>query len=101
MGAVAEDGNGPDRMMMEREPSTSEIAEDLREIRAGIDRLIDTVERTYVRLDVYRAEQASLELRVGRVEERNQWLARVAVSGLALPILVAVILGLIVAGGFS
>ena len=85
--------------MPDREPTLGEIARGLRELKASTDRLIETIERTYVRRDVHGAEQAAMEQRVGRVEERLNWTFRVAVSGLLLPVLVVLILAIIVAIG--
>jgi predicted nucleic acid-binding Zn-ribbon protein len=82
-----------------REPTPAEIAEDLRELRSAVDRLAEVVERTYVRFDVYRAEQKSLEARVAKVEERHTWVARTAMAGLLLPIVVAVVLAVILTSG--
>ena len=87
--------------MIDREPTLGEIAEDLRDLMRSVDRLTETVERTYVRLDVYRAEQTGIVERVRRMEDRLTWVGRAAVTGLLLPILVAVILALILTGGGS
>lgn len=76
-----------------------ESAEDMDDLKKSLARLVDAVERTYVRLDVYRAEQESVQRRVDRVEERLTWVSRAAVTGLLLPALVTLILALFMAGG--
>lgn len=82
-----------------REPTLGEIWDDLQEMKASIGELSSKIDRTYVRQDVYAAEQAArngerrtLEARVGRVEERFTWIARTALTALVLPILSSTLL---------
>lgn len=93
-----------------REPSTDELAEDLARIeravergasetRAAIEALAAKMEQTYVRQDVYDARHSILMSRVDKVEERSTWLGRTAVTALLLPILVAIVAAVILAGG--
>jgi hypothetical protein len=92
-----------------REPTLGEVADDLRELRewmategketrAALDRLTNQVASTYVRQDVYLAEQTAIKGRVAAVEERNQWLARTALTALALPIIVGVVVAVLLMG---
>lgn len=96
--------------MSPRVPDPSELAEDLaeikqmvasgsRETRDAIDALALKIETTYVRRDVYDARHTILEVRVGKVEERQTWTNRTAITAIVLPILVAVVAVYIQTGG--
>lgn len=95
---------------MAREPTLGEVADDLRELRdavdkngdelrRAVDRLTEQIAETYVRKDVYEARHGTLIDRVAKVEERQTWSTRTAVTALLLPILVAVIVALVLTGG--
>lgn len=96
--------------MTSREPTLGEIAEDLSEIKSILSNLPDHIARTYVRQDVYNARhdalraavdsaQLSMTKRIEELEASLKWAWRTAVTGLMLPMIVAVLTALIVALG--
>jgi len=93
-----------------RVPEPGELAEDLARIEAAVERgsaemrrafdvLSTRIESTYVRQDVYDLAHRNLEGRVRTVEDRHTWLARTSITALVLPILVAIVAAIILAGG--
>lgn len=94
-----------------RVPDPAELADDLAEIKAAVEagardtrRAIDTlatrIESTYMRQDVFHLAHNGLEHRVKNVEERHTWLSRTAITALVLPVIVAVVAAVLLAGGF-
>lgn len=114
-----------------RTPEPDELAEDIAEIKRSLAELIGRIEALpFLRLDVYEARHTSLrneialemaamtrrldgvesqtggrfktvEARIEKVEDRHTWVARTAVAGLLLPIIVALVVGALLAGGGS
>lgn len=101
-----------------REPSTAELADDMAELKATLSEVNSKLDNLpYVRTDVYEARHTSLRAevalqlagiettmralakRVGTVEERHTWVARTAVAGVLLPVIVALVVGALLAGG--
>lgn len=93
-----------------RTPDAAELAEDLAEIkrmlhdgnrdtRQSFVDLTRTIEATYVRKDVYASDQRESERRVSRVEERNTWAFRTALTAFVLPLLVLIVGALWLSGG--
>ena len=89
-----------------RVPDPAELADDLAEIKAAVDRgfsenrkaidaLSARIESTYVRKDVYDLGHKQLALRVSNVEDRHTWVARTAMTALMLPILVGIVVAII------
>jgi outer membrane murein-binding lipoprotein Lpp len=74
-----------------REPTIGELAEDIQDLTAVVRELVDRMERTYVRIDVYQAQQDAVRAEQARQASSIQWATRTAVSALLLPILVTVI----------
>lgn len=96
--------------MAPREWSLAELAEDLAETRdelradskatrARIDELIQTIDRTYMRQDVYQAKHEALVVKVDKIEDRHTWLSRTAITALILPIVVGVFLAIMLSTG--
>lgn len=95
-------------MPSEREPSLGEVAENLRDLRRSIEALTTMISSTYVRQDVYRAEQGlsmeritAINGRVEQVEERHTWISRTAIAALLLPIMVSIVVTLLLTLGGS
>lgn len=102
--------------MTDREPSPGELAEDIAKLDRKLDILVDRIDakfdrldsnitKNYPRSDLYAANRAadlsrveSADRRVAAVEERLTWVGRAAVTGLLLPVLVAIIVGVILVG---
>ena len=78
--------------MAAREPTLGELADDLREIRDDLRALPDRLDATYVRRDVYELRIAHLEERQEATDARLTWIGRTAITGVLLPIVVAVVL---------
>lgn len=85
-----------------REPSAGELAEDIHEIKELLKGLPDELDKTYVRRDVNHermvavdARFQTVETRVFVLEGRSTWIGRAAITGLLMPILVSVIVGII------
>lgn len=103
-----------------REPSTAELADDMAELKvmlADVNSKLDNL--PYIRRDVYEARHTSLRseialqlaaiensmktlsTRVGNVEDRHTWIARTAMAGLLLPVVAALVVAALLAGGGS
>lgn len=91
--------------MTPRVPEPDEIAEDLRDLkslvestsadtRRAIADLSDRIEERYVPRETFNLQMR----RVEKLEDRSTWIARLAVSGLVLPIIVAVVAAILIAG---
>jgi hypothetical protein len=81
-----------------REPSLGELADDIHEMQRDLRSLRDVLERTYVRQDVYEAQSVTRDGRIAAIEDTLKWVARVAVSSLLLPLLVALAAYLLIGG---
>lgn len=97
-----------------REPSTLELAEDLRELTAAINEhtrqvntRFDALAATYLPREVYEVYHKTLRAEVARLDtamtagfaerdEQARFTRRTAITGLLLPVVVAVVLGLLV-----
>lgn len=82
-----------------REPSLGELADDLHGIRQDLGKLVERIDLTYVRRDVFDLEFHHLATRVVELEGKLSWAVRTAIAGALLPILVVVITTLIIANG--
>lgn len=110
--------------MQPREPSIWELSEQIKAMdrahREGIAELkasFSTLDRVYMRTDVYlarhealRNEVAAVSLRLTEVDNRHgeeianiqgsyRWVSRAAFTGLLLPVLVAIIVAVALSGG--
>lgn len=92
-----------------RVPDPAELADDLAEIKAAVERgaretsdairrLSERIETTYIRRDVYEARHAILQEKVTKVEERHTWVGRTALAALFLPILVSIVAAIVLGG---
>lgn len=92
-----------------RVPEPAELADDLAEIKAAVERgaketrqaieaLSSRIESTYVRRDVYEARHQTLVEKVSKVEERHTWVSRTAMAALFLPIVVTIVAAIILGG---
>lgn len=82
-----------------REPTLGEISDDVHEIKSSLNKLIESIERTYVRLDVYQVQHGVIDKRVSAIEDRDKWVARLLVASLLLPIVVGAVLAFVVGQG--
>lgn len=96
--------------MPDRVPDPSELAEDLARIeravergsaetRQAIDALASRIESTYVRRDVYDADQRMIIGQVSKLDRSSTWAARTAVTAVVLPILVGIVVALFMSWG--
>lgn len=108
-----------------REPSIWELSERIqamdrhnREGLAEIKTALGSLDRTYMRADVYQArhqalrdEVAAVNVRLTEVDNRHgdeiadikngyRWVSRAAITGLLLPVLATIIAALALSGGF-
>lgn len=108
-----------------REPSIWELSERIqamdrhhRESFAELKAILGSLDRTYLRSDVYEARHQALRDEVGVVNSRltevdnrhgeeiadmragNRWVGRAAITGILLPIIATVIAALVLSGGF-
>jgi MFS-type transporter involved in bile tolerance (Atg22 family) len=88
----------PQRRADDGAPGLAEVVRRLEEVVAELREMRRTMETTYMRQDVYKAQrqadqQTVKELRgdLDVIAEQQQWNRRIAVSGLLLPILVVVL----------
>lgn len=96
-----------------RDPSPGELADDLAELKAMLAALTAKIDSLpYLRVDVYEARHTSLrdqialqladyERRMKQLEDRSTWVARAAITGVLLPVIVALVVGVLLAGGGS
>jgi hypothetical protein len=82
-------------MSPEREVTTAELADDIKELSRSVRDLARILETTYVRKDVYDLAHRVLDAKVIAVEARQTLIARTAVTALLLPIVVAVVVALL------
>lgn len=101
-----------------RDPSPGELADDLAELKQMLHELTVKIDNLpYLRVDVYEARHTSLRGEVAlqlaamqtsinnahslavAVDGRLTWVARAAVGGLLFPIIVAIVVGVLLAGG--
>ena len=84
--------------MAMREPSGLELAEDIRQLTRAIEALtkrFDDLGQTYLPREVYEAHHQALADKVARIDSRTTWIGRAAITGLAFPVLVAIIVAVI------
>lgn len=101
-----------------RTPDPAELAEDMAELKHMLAEVHAKLDRLpFLRTDVYEARHTSLRneialqmaefdrrlldegRRIGTLEDRSTWVSRTAVAGLLLPIIVALVVGALIAGG--
>jgi hypothetical protein len=94
----------PQRRSDDGSPGIAEVVRILEELRGDFRAMRTTMEATYQRQDVYKANreadrQVVTELRgdLNVIAEQQQWNRRIAVSGLLLPVMVIVIGAVILA----
>lgn len=84
-----------DQKVLDREATTAQTLTALTEV---LRELSSNVQSTYVRRDVYAGEHAVVVTRLGKVEGNQSWLAKTAVTGAALPFLIAIMAAIYMAG---
>jgi hypothetical protein len=89
--------------MTEREVSTAELAEDVKNLTAAVERFNDTIEKlteriegTYLRKDVYEIAHSQLVTQVAAMDGRLSWASRAAITGVLFPIVAGIVAVLIV-----
>lgn len=94
----------PQRRAADDGPGLAEVVRILEELRAEFRESRVEMRSTYVRKDVYEAErkadlQVVAELRgdLDVIAEQQQWTRRAAITGVVLPIVVAVFLAVLLA----
>lgn len=92
---------------MTRIPDAGELADDIAEIKASITEMATEIKRGYIPREVFELRTQNLELRIENAEARVAaqegrvtWAFRAAVTGLALPLIVGVIVAVLV-GSFT
>lgn len=80
--------------MMANNPTNADVMRQIEKLEGKIDSLPDKIDRTYVRVDVYEADErtrdgvmASILFRVDKMESWGKWLAAIVIGAVVVAVL--------------
>ena len=93
-------------MAADREPSLGELSDDIGDLKKIVEKMRDAMDTSYVRQDVYRAQQEArdakaiaLQLRMDAAEQRGSTNFRLAISAFIGPLIVGIVIWVLLRSG--